>query len=127
MTERKLFACLELVHAQCALGFALPAVLSYAGAMAEREKNKKRLSIGDALKKGTEVMDSNDDDAERAARRKSRVIAGQLPKAPTISAEVTSSWLRMFSEGVRSITEHGKAHTKRFNNFHQFLCSAELV
>jgi hypothetical protein len=67
------------------------------------DKSNRRLSIGDALKKGAAAMDVNDDEAERAARRKSRVEVGTLPKASTISAEVTSSWLRIFSEGVRPI------------------------
>jgi hypothetical protein len=59
--------------------------------------------MGEALKaKAAAGMEDieNDDDAERAARRKSRIDTVQLPKAPTISAEVTSSWLRIFSEGV---------------------------
>jgi condensin complex subunit 2 len=57
--------------------------------------------MGDALKKAAAQMEvvENDDEAERAARRKSRIDTGILPKAPTISAEVTSSWLRIFSEG----------------------------
>ena len=65
--------------------------------------NSRRLSMGDALKKAAAQMEvvENDDEAERAARRKSRIDTGILPKAPTISAEVTSSWLRIFSEGVR--------------------------
>lgn len=67
------------------------------------DRKKRRLSVGDALKKAaTELMDEvNDDEAEIAERRKTRVEAAQVTKAPTISAEVTSSWLRIFSEGVR--------------------------
>lgn len=59
--------------------------------------------MGDALKKAAnELMDDvNDDEAEIAERRKTRVESAQVTKAPTISAEITSSWLRIFSEGVR--------------------------
>lgn len=64
----------------------------------------RRLSVGDALKKVAADFreEENDDEAEIAERRKTRVESAQVTKAPTISAEITSSWLRIFSEGVRN-------------------------
>lgn len=50
--------------------------------------------------------DVNDDEAEIAERRKTRVESAQVAKAPTISAEITSSWLRIFSEGVRKTRKY---------------------